>query len=148
MARLKTEGEPRRTGRRAPPEDARIAAFREHEARTVAFTDELRELRCRSTDHFDARLTETVDAFRPLFSPWCAEITFFLYMHGPQRFNGLKRGLGGVSSRVLTDKLRHLADEDILAHREDAHYALTPHGERVARMLHPLVFYLHNRERL
>lgn len=124
-------------------------AFREHFARTVAFTDALREARCRRTDNFTDRLGETLDAFRPLFSPWCPEIVFSLYIHGPRRFNALKRALGEVSSRVLTDKLRVLEAEGFLQRRAladaDAHeYALTAHGERVARLLHPLVFYLHN----
>ena len=149
MPGLKVASEPRRTGRhRAPPEDARLQAFRAHFDATVTFTDELKELRCRRTDHFDIRLGETVDAFRPLFAPWNAEIAFYLYMNGPQRFNALKRGLGGISSRVLTDKLRHLVTEAMLERRDDASYHLTPHGERVARLLHPLVFYVHNRAAL
>lgn len=146
MPGLKVASEPRRTSRqRAPPEDERLHAFRRHFDATVAFTDELKEMRCRRTDHFDARIGETVDAFRPLFAPWNAEISFYLYMHGPQRFNALKRGLGGISSRVLTDKVRHLMSEALLERRADACYHLTPHGERVARLLHPLVFYVHNR---
>lgn len=73
-------------------------------------------------------------------------------MEGPLRFSGVKRGLGQVSSRVLTDKLRHLAAHD-LVRREEAEtgevtYFLTKTGEVVARHLHPVVFYLRNRESL
>jgi DNA-binding HxlR family transcriptional regulator len=149
----KARSEPPRTAARArsPPPDERLDAFRAHFDTTVAFTDALREAHCRRTDNFTARITETVDAFRPLFAPWNAEIVFSLYMNGAQRFNALKRALGGISSRVLTDKLRHLEAERLLAREEReeaAVYALTPHGERVARLLHPLVFYLRNEERL
>lgn len=138
---------PATRGRRAPPEDARIAAFAAHYGTTLRFTDELRALRCRETDNFGGGINETMDAFRPLFAPWNMEILFSLYMHGPQRFNALKRALGSVSSRVLTDKLRALAEQDHVAH-DDVRYALTRHGERVARLLHPLVFYVHNHERV
>lgn len=157
MERHKPTGEPGRTngrarGTRTLAPDEPLAAFTRHYAATLGFTNELREARCRHTDHFTDRLTETVDAFRPLFAPWNAEILFTLYMHGPQRFNVLKRALEGISSRVLTDKLRHLADEGHLVRSENGDgavsYALSQSGERVARLLHPLVFYLHNAERV
>lgn len=155
MTAHKGASEPPRTtparGPREPPAPTDLDAFREHLASTVAFTDALRDRRCRRTNHFEARLGETVAVFKPLFSPWNMEVLFLLYMEGPARFNALKRKLGGVSSRVLTDKLRHLEAEGYLARREEGEatlYALLPQGHLIARHLHPLVFYLHNRDRL
>lgn len=150
----KRKGESARTvpAARVPAQSSDLEAFRAHYAETVAFTEALREGRCRRTNHFDARLGETVQVFQPLFAPWNMEILFFLYMRGAVRFNGLKRTLG-VSSRVLTDKLRHLVEHG-LATREEAdegrtvRYALSSRGEILARHLHPLVFFLHNEERL
>lgn len=130
-----------------PPTLTDLEAFRRHDAFTQAFTEALRTGRCRRTDHFDAALGETVGALAPLVGPWNLEVLFLLYMEGPQRFSALKRTLGQVSSRVLTDKVRHLEREGLLSRREEGRavaYALTPRGETVARHLHPIVFYLRN----
>ena len=128
---------------RTAPDEAALALFREHFERTLAFSDALRDARCRRTDHFGARVAQTVAVFRPLEGAHKAELVFLLSMEGPRRFNALKRALGGVSSRVLTDKLRGL-EADGLVERRDGAYALTARGEAVARLLHPLVFFLHN----
>lgn len=151
MAPFEAEGERGRTDAVLPPSPADLDAFRRHHAATVAFTDALREERCRRTGRFDAGVGETVDVLRPLVGPWNLELLFLLYVGGPQRFSALKRTLGGVSSRVLTDKVRHLADEGLLARRSEGRavtYALTPRGETVARHLHPIVFYLRNADSL
>jgi DNA-binding HxlR family transcriptional regulator len=131
-----------------PASMTELEAFRLHDAVTRAFTDALREGRCRRTDRFTTRLSDTVGALRPLVGPWNLEILFALHVHGPQRFSALKRGLAGVSSRVLTDKLRALEGHGLVARSEApgaVSYALTPQGEVVARHLHPIVFYLRNR---
>jgi len=133
---------------RTPPTDPDVEAWKEHYGTLRAFTEGLKERRCRTTPHFREGLPDTVAAFKPLFAPWNMEVLFLLYMYGPERFNGLKRALGGVSSRVLTDKLRHLEGAGLLTRREDGEaviYGLSDHGRRVARHLHPLMFYLHNR---
>lgn len=147
MDRHKRTGEPARTAPRTPPLPADVDLYREHHERLLDFTDALRERRCRRTAHFGHGLAGTIAAFRPLFAPWNMEILFALYVNGPARFNGLKRALDGVSSRVLTDKLRHLATEGLVSREEEGEgvrYSLTPRGEAVARHLHPLLFYLHN----
>lgn len=146
MTRHEPASEPRRT---VPPSRTDLEAFRAHDAGTRAFTEALRDARCRRTDRFDARLGETVGALAPLVGPWNLELLFLLSMQGPQRFSALKRALGGVSSRVLTDKARHLEREGLVERREDGRavtYALTRRGETVARHLHPIVFYLRNHE--
>lgn len=130
-----------------PPSMTDLEAFRVHDARTRAFTEALLTGRCRRTDRFEARLGETVSVLAPLVGPWNLEVLFYLYAHGPQRFSALKRGLGGPSSRVLTDKARHLEREGFVAREEAGRavtYRLTPRGETVARHLHPIVFYLRN----
>lgn len=140
-------------GGRVPPTRTDLEVFQEHDRRTLAFSTTLKEERCLRTHHFDERLSETLEALKALFAPWNTEILFLLYMRDSQRFNQLKRGLGGISSRVLTDKLQHLADHG-LVEREEAQqgrrvdYRLTEHGLVVARHLHPLVFYLNNRGEL
>jgi DNA-binding HxlR family transcriptional regulator len=88
-----------------------------------------------------------VSVFAPLVGPWNLELLFLLYVEGPQRFSALKRTLAGVSSRVLTDKARHLEREGLATRRAEGRavtYALTERGATVARHLHPIVFYLRN----
>lgn len=157
MANHEGAGERRRTSaggmgaRSFPPTMTDLEAFRVHDARTRAFTGALLSGRCRRTDRFEARLGETVGVLAPLVGPWNLELLFFLYVHGPQRFSALKRGLGGPSSRVLTDKARHLEREGFVAREEAGRtvtYRLTERGETVARHLHPIVFYLRNADAL
>lgn len=128
-----------------PATDA--ALYREHYGRLLAYTDRLRDGRCRRTRRFDDHLTQTLSVFEPLFAPWNMEAVFALYMHGPQRFSQLKRTLGTISSRVLTDKLRHLVGVDLVRRGTSDDrplYTLTTKGEVVARHLHPILFFLHS----
>lgn len=138
---------------RVPPRRTDVEVFQEHDRRTLEFSTTLKEERCLRTHHFDDRLTETLEALKALFAPWNMEILFLLYMRDTQRFNELKRGLGGISSRVLTDKLNHLSHHGLVQREETQQgrrvdYDLTDHGLVVARHLHPLVFYLNNRGEL
>lgn len=122
-----------------------VAAFHEHDRITASFTSALREGRCRRTTRFTHDLPTTLEVLAPLRGPWNLEILFLLYMHGPTRFLALKRTLAGVSSRVLTDKLRALAEQGLVIREEEGRavrYALAPTGETIARHLHPIVFYL------
>lgn len=140
-------------GRTEPPTPQDVEAFLAHDARTRAFTDALRDSRCRGRGRFDDHLEDNVAVLAPLVGPWNLELLFLLYMRGPQRFSALKRALGDVSSRVLTDKLRHLEREGHVERREVPEeravtYALTPRGGTVARHLHPIVFYLRNADDL
>ena len=135
------------TAPRHAPAASDLALFRAHVANLDRFTSSLADQRCRRTDHFDARLADTVSVFGPLLSRWNMEIVYLLYMGGPLRFNRIKETLAGVSSRVLTDKLRHLESIGVIVRKVGAEhndYHLTPRGERIARLLHPLLFFLHN----
>lgn len=149
MPAHKAASERRSTSRAGtfPPSLTEVEAFLVHDRLTAEFTDALRTGRCRRTDRFAGHLGETVGVLEPLVGRWNLEILFLLYMQESLRFAALKRGLGGVSSRVLTDKLRHLADAGLVL-RQDADgvvvYTLTPRGLVVARHLHPIVFYLRN----
>lgn len=133
---------------RTPAAPTDQALFRAHLEGLRTYTDALREGRCRRTNHFDERLEETLSVFGPIFAPWNTEILFVLYMRGPLRFNAIKRGLGRISSRVLTDKLQHL-QKNVLVRRAPegraVRYELSAVGEVVARHLHPLLFFLNNR---
>jgi DNA-binding HxlR family transcriptional regulator len=54
---------------------------------------------------------------RLLSGPWTIYILWILGEHGPMRFGSLKRQIEGVSSKVLTERLRML-EEAGLVYRE------------------------------
>ncbi|MBF6287619.1 winged helix-turn-helix transcriptional regulator [Nocardia cyriacigeorgica] len=63
---------------------------------------------------------------------------------GPRRFGEIRRLLGGVSEKVLTENLRHLETSGVV-HREvfpeippRVEYSLTPVGAELAAALRPL----------
>ena len=45
---------------------------------------------------------------RLLMGPWTTYILWILRSEGPQRFGALKRKVGGISAKVLTERLRAL----------------------------------------
>lgn len=46
-----------------------------------------------------------------LARPWTLHILWSLSKHGPMRFGELKKNVGGISSRVLTERLRTLEEK-------------------------------------
>ncbi|MEU4762516.1 helix-turn-helix domain-containing protein [Actinosynnema sp. NPDC023794] len=72
---------------------------------------------------------------------WKSLILWDLAEHGVRRFAQLRRGLPGVSEKMLVQQLREL-EEDGLVHREvfpevppRVEYALTGHGESLNEAL-------------
>ena len=75
---------------------------------------------------------------------WKALILWELHHHGVRRFAELRRGLPGVSEKMLTQHLREM-EEDGLVHREvyrevppKVEYSLTEHGVSLNDALAPL----------
>ena len=69
-----------------------------------------------------------------VFSRWTTPILWVLQHHGPTRFNEIRRRLGSVTAKVLTQRLRHL-ERDGLVRRTyipavppQAEYAITDLG--------------------
>ncbi|HXV24639.1 MAG TPA: helix-turn-helix domain-containing protein [Alphaproteobacteria bacterium] len=50
-----------------------------------------------------------------LEGPWTTYILWILSSQGPQRFGQLRRAIAGISAKVLTERLRHLEREGIVA---------------------------------
>ncbi|WP_113699574.1 winged helix-turn-helix transcriptional regulator [Nonomuraea lactucae] len=75
---------------------------------------------------------------------WKSLILWELHHHGTRRFAALRRGLPGVSEKMLIQHLREM-EEDGLVHREvyrevppKVEYSLTEHGVSLNAALAPL----------
>jgi len=90
----------------------------------------------------DKRNACPIDAvLRLLMGPWTTYILYVLRTQGPRRFGELKREVGGISAKVLTERLRML-EEARLVHRDyqatippQVTYSLAPRGAELTPML-------------
>ena len=81
---------------------------------------------------------------RLLMGPWTTYILWVLRSNGPTRFGELRRRVAGVSAKVLTERLRMLADAGVV-HRDheptippQVTYSLTARGEELKQALDQL----------
>ena len=81
---------------------------------------------------------------RLLMGPWTTYILWVLRSNGPTRFGELRRRVAGVSAKVLTERLRMLAEAGVV-HREheptippQVTYSLTERGEELKQALDQL----------
>lgn len=96
----------------------------------------------KSASQRDDKFACPVDAvLRLLMGPWTTYILYVLRSQGPRRFGELKREIGGISAKVLTERLRML-EEARLVHRDyratippQVTYSLAPRGEELSPML-------------
>lgn len=79
-----------------------------------------------------------------LMGPWTTYILWLLRSEGPKRFGELKTGMPGISSKVLTERLRMLEGAHLI-HRDykptippSVTYSLTPRGEELKDVLEGL----------
>lgn len=79
--------------------------------------------------------------FRVLMGPWTMYILWTLKQDGPTRFGVLKRRLDGISSKVLTERLRLLEREGLIYRDHnptippEVTYGLTEHGNELGDAL-------------
>ena len=81
---------------------------------------------------------------RLLMGPWTTHIVWILSSQGPSRFGVLKREVSGISSKVLTDRLRMLETAGVI-YRDykptvppAVTYGLTARGEELNQVLDAL----------
>lgn len=73
---------------------------------------------------------------------WTVEIMYYLYQNDPMRFSEIRRCLGGVSSRTLSDRLKELDDLGLVERMVFAEkpvrieYKLTPTGRRIGEQIY------------
>jgi DNA-binding HxlR family transcriptional regulator len=81
---------------------------------------------------------------RLLMGPWTTYILFVLRTRGPTRFGELKRQVGGVSAKMLTERLRLLETAGVV--RRDyvptippqVTYSLAPRGRELSGVIDQL----------
>jgi len=91
---------------------------------------------------------------RTIFSKWSIEILTVLYTLKPMGFEGLRRSLKGISSRVLSKKLKMLEDRGLIEREvlntrpPKVRYALTEKGLTISTLGEPVILYLRFKEGL
>jgi DNA-binding HxlR family transcriptional regulator len=91
---------------------------------------------------------------RTIFGKWSIEILTVLYTLNPIGFEELRKSLKGISSRVLSKKLKMLEDmrlieREVLNTRPPkVRYALTEKGSTVSTLGEPVLLYLRFKEGL
>ena len=81
---------------------------------------------------------------RLLMGPWTTHLLWALRQHGPLRFGAVKRHLPGISSRVLTQRLRTLERAGVIYRDYRATippqvtYGLTARGEELGEIFDTL----------
>ena len=85
---------------------------------------------------------------RTVFGKWSLDILTLLYMRQSAGFQEIRRGLGRISSRVLSSKLTRMQETGLI--RRDVKptrpprvaYSLTDQGQTVAKLGEPVFLYL------
>ena len=78
---------------------------------------------------------------RMLMGPWTTYIVYNLRTFGPQRFGELKRRVGNVSAKMLTERLRTLEGAGLVSREYEATippkvtYSLTARGHELDSVL-------------
>jgi len=81
---------------------------------------------------------------RLLMGPWTAYILYVLRAQGPQRFGILRRAVPGISTRVLTERLRKLQGAGVIWREQSqtippaVTYGLTARGDELGSVLDSL----------
>jgi len=81
---------------------------------------------------------------RILMGPWTTYVVYNLRTYGPQRFGELKRRVGNVSAKMLTERLRTLENAGLIRREYEATippkvtYSLTQRGHELDQVLDKL----------
>ena len=96
-----------------------------------------------------SRLAESnLEIARTIFGKWSIEIFVILYNLGPVGFEGLRKGLGDITPRVLSQKLRRMETEGLVrrtlidSRPPGVRYSLTQKGVTVAMLGTPVFLFL------
>ena len=94
------------------------------------------------TEHREGGASCPMDfILRMLMGPWTTYIVYNLRTFGPQRFGELKRRMGGVSAKMLTERLRTLEGAGLVSREYEptippkVTYSLTARGHELDGVL-------------
>ena len=96
------------------------------------------------TSQDESGLCPIRNVLAPVMGKWTSLILLALE-DGPLRFSGVKRAIGDITQRVLTENLRALERDTYVTRTVvpgppvEVHYALTPMGASLVERLKPLV---------
>lgn len=96
----------------------------------------------------DREIRRSVEVLNPLLQKWSIELCFLLRMKQPRRFNELKDLLPGIGSRTLSQRLKELESQGIVARvvfpevPVRVEYSLTPKGLRMGDLFLPVIAHL------
>jgi len=113
-----------------------------------AFVREISSAEGMSRRREAASVKVNVNITKKVFSKWSIEILMSTYSLNSAGFGDLKRLLKGISSRVLSKKLKDLeelgfVDREVIESRPPkVRYALSKRGEVLARLGEPVILYL------
>lgn len=100
-----------------------------------------------------AEIGEIVESLQVFFNKWTVELILVLSQAPTLRFNEMREQLAGISGRTLSQRLKDLEAQGLVArtlHDERPvriEYSLTRRGLDVAYLALPLVLYLRNAHR-
>jgi DNA-binding HxlR family transcriptional regulator len=95
-----------------------------------------------------AEIARIVESLQVFFNKWTIEVILVLSQARAMRFNEMKEQLEGISGRTLSQRLKDLEEQGLVArfvHDERPvriEYSLTRRGLDVAYLALPLVLYL------
>jgi DNA-binding HxlR family transcriptional regulator len=139
-----------------PPDESKfVALFSDFQEQSSEFTRRLQGVLDFTVDH-DRSQSARFNLFvvRKVFSRWSAEILVILYSMKSTGFERLRKTLPGISSRILSAKLKTLeelglVERKVLATRPPrVNYELTEKGITVAKLGEPVLLYLRYTEGL
>lgn len=122
--------------------------FREFAETATSFVREASSLAAVSYRGEPGSVKDNVNVTKKVFSKWSVEIILSIYSLRSAGFGDLKRLLHGISSQVLSKKLRDLEGlgflrrEVIRSRPPKVKYSLSPKGELLAKIGEPVVLYL------
>jgi DNA-binding HxlR family transcriptional regulator len=125
--------------------DTRFTAFRDE---ATKFSREIQLLLARSIDPTPDTTTK-INLFlaKTLFSKWSIEILALLYSLKTASYGDIKKGAKGITSRVLSQKLKSLENARLIERAvidtrpPSVRYSLTDKGLTVAKLAEPVFLY-------
>ncbi|HZQ02128.1 MAG TPA: helix-turn-helix domain-containing protein [Reyranella sp.] len=94
-----------------------------------------------ATEHSQGATCPMDFILRILMGPWTTYIVYNLRTYGPQRFGELKRRVGRVSAKMLTERLRTLENAGVVNRSYEptippkVTYSLTKRGHELDKVL-------------